>query len=104
MRFYNQPHQYYCGVDLHARSMYLCIRDQAGTIVFHHNLAAEANTFLKAIEPYKAGLVESNQRYLTPLIAPGWRPRSASFVCYVPHFFPGPTSRQNTTPRTVRSW
>jgi transposase len=57
MRFYNQPHQYYCGVDLHARSMYLCIRDQAGTIVFHHNLAAEANTFLKAIEPYKAGLV-----------------------------------------------
>ncbi len=27
MRFYNQPHQYYCGVDLHARSMYLHIVD-----------------------------------------------------------------------------
>jgi len=23
MRFYNQPHRFYCGVDLHARTMYL---------------------------------------------------------------------------------
>ena len=28
MRFYTQQHQYYCGIDLHARSMYLCIMDQ----------------------------------------------------------------------------
>jgi hypothetical protein len=34
MRFYNQAHGFYCGVDLHARTMYLCILDQAGTIVF----------------------------------------------------------------------
>ena len=27
MRFYDQSHQYYCGVDLHARSMYLHILD-----------------------------------------------------------------------------
>ena len=27
MRFYNQPHRFYCGVDLHARTMYLCILD-----------------------------------------------------------------------------
>src|SRR4051794_4234809 len=27
MRFYNQQHRFYCGVDLHARSMYLCVRD-----------------------------------------------------------------------------
>jgi transposase len=57
MRFYNQQHQYYCGVDLHARSMYLCIRDHDGAIVFHQNLAAEANVFLQAIEPFKVGLV-----------------------------------------------
>ena len=25
MRFYNQPHAAYCGVDLHARTMYLHI-------------------------------------------------------------------------------
>ena len=25
MRFYNQQHKYYCGIDLHARSMYICV-------------------------------------------------------------------------------
>jgi transposase len=57
MRFYDRPHQFYCGIDLHARSMYLCIRDQAGTIVFHQNLVAQADNFLQAIEPYTSDLV-----------------------------------------------
>ena len=36
MRFYNsQPHRFYCGIDLHARSMYLCILDRAGSVVLH---------------------------------------------------------------------
>ena len=47
MRFYNQQHQFYCGVDLHARSMYLCIRDQAGAIVLHQDLVAQADNFLQ---------------------------------------------------------
>ncbi len=38
MRFYNQPHAFYCGVDLHARTMYLCILDQAGRIALHHEI------------------------------------------------------------------
>ena len=25
MRFYTKQHQFYCGIDLHARTMYLCI-------------------------------------------------------------------------------
>ncbi len=25
MRFYTQQHGYYCGIDLHARTMYVCI-------------------------------------------------------------------------------
>ncbi len=33
MRFYTQQHQYYGGIDLHARSMYLCILDQAGQVL-----------------------------------------------------------------------
>src|SRR5713226_3901850 len=41
MRFYNKSHAFYCGVDLHAKPMYLCILDQAGTLVFHEDLAAE---------------------------------------------------------------
>jgi transposase len=57
MRFYNQPHEFYCGVDLHARSMYLCILDRAGNIVWHEDLPAEPAAFLEAIAPYRAGLV-----------------------------------------------
>jgi transposase len=57
MRFYQQPHQFYCGVDLHARTMYLCIVDDAGAILLHQNLAAEANAFREAIAPYRDGLV-----------------------------------------------
>jgi hypothetical protein len=30
MRFYDRPHQYYAGIDLHARTMHLCVLDQAG--------------------------------------------------------------------------
>ena len=57
MRFYNQPHEFYCGVDLHARSMYLCILDHAGNIVLHEDLPAEPAAFLEAIAPYRNGLV-----------------------------------------------
>jgi hypothetical protein len=41
MRFYTQPHRFYCGVDLHARTMYLCILDANGQVVFDKNLAAQ---------------------------------------------------------------
>ena len=57
MRFYNQQHRFYCGVDLHARTMYLCIRDQTGAILFHKNLPAQADAFLDAIAPYRDDLV-----------------------------------------------
>jgi transposase len=62
MRFYQQSpdevaHRFYCGVDLHARSMYLCILDQAGTIRFHQNLAANPAVLRQAVAPYRDGLV-----------------------------------------------
>jgi hypothetical protein len=57
MRFYNQQHRFYCGVDLHARTMYVCILDQAGTILLHENLASDPKAFRKAIAPYRDGLV-----------------------------------------------
>ncbi len=34
MRFYNQPHQYYCGGDLHARTLYLHVLDAQGATRF----------------------------------------------------------------------
>jgi hypothetical protein len=43
MRFYINEHRFYCGVDLHTRTMYLCILDQAGQVVFDKNLPARAD-------------------------------------------------------------
>ena len=37
MRFYTKQHQFYCGIDLHARTMYLCILNQAGEILVHRH-------------------------------------------------------------------
>jgi len=57
MRFYEGQHRFYCGIDLHARSMHVCILDQAGKVVFDKNLASRPETLQRAIEPFRAGLV-----------------------------------------------
>ncbi len=57
MRFYTQQHQLYCGIDLHARSMYLCILNQDGEILEHRHMKAAPEPFLKAIAPYREELV-----------------------------------------------
>jgi hypothetical protein len=57
MRFYTKPHQFYGGIDLHARPMYLCILNQDGEIVLHRNMHAAPEPFLKAVAPYRDGLV-----------------------------------------------
>jgi len=57
MRFYNQPHSFYCGVDLHARSMFVHILNHAGETVFAKDLAAGPEFFLDAVKPFREGLV-----------------------------------------------
>ncbi len=57
MRFYTGQHQHYCGVDLHTRTMYLCILSGDGETLLHRNMRANPEAFLKAIEPYREGLV-----------------------------------------------
>ena len=57
MRFYTKQHQTYCGIDLHARTMYICILNQAGEILVHHNFTASPETFLKVIAPYREEIV-----------------------------------------------
>jgi len=57
MKFYTQQRDFYCGIDLHARSMYLCILDREGKIVLHHNMASAPEPFLAAIAPYRGKLV-----------------------------------------------
>src|SRR5438105_13569148 len=57
MKFYTQQHPHYCGIDLHARTMYLCILDQAGAIVLHRNMKADPDSLLKAIETFRQPIV-----------------------------------------------
>jgi transposase len=57
MRFYTNQHPFYCGIDLHARSMYVCILSHDGEILVHRNMKAAPEPFLKAIAPYRDGLV-----------------------------------------------
>ncbi len=57
MKFYTQQHPHYCGIDLHARTMYLCILNQAGAIVLHRNMKADSDSFLKAIAPFRDQIV-----------------------------------------------
>jgi transposase len=57
MRFYTNQHQFYCGIDLHARSMYVCILSHDGEILLHRNMKAGPEPFLQAVAPYREGLV-----------------------------------------------
>jgi len=57
MRFYTKPHRYYCGIDLHARRMYVCVLDAEGQIRVHRNGPATPEHFLATIAPYREDLV-----------------------------------------------
>jgi transposase len=57
MRFYTKQHKFFCGIDLHARSMFICIVDEQGKTVFHRNRKASPQALLKAIEPYREDIV-----------------------------------------------
>jgi transposase len=57
MRFYTENHQHYCGIDLHARTMYVCILDPEGEVLLHRNLPSDPERFLRAVAPYRDDLV-----------------------------------------------
>jgi transposase len=57
MRFYNHQHQYYCGIDLHVKTMYVCIVDAAGQVLVHRNVPSTPAAFLAIVAPYREDLV-----------------------------------------------
>jgi transposase len=61
MRVYAKQHRFYCGIDLHARSLHLCILDHDGNVVLDKNIAARPETFLNAIAPFRDDLVVAAQ-------------------------------------------
>jgi hypothetical protein len=65
MRFYTKEHQYYCGIDLHARSMYVCILDQKGDVLVHEYMDAEPQSCLRTMAPYREDIVVCVERMFT---------------------------------------
>ena len=57
MRFYNQQHKFYCGIDLHARKMYVCIIDQKGKTRVHQNLKTDPEALFDIIFPFLEDVV-----------------------------------------------
>lgn len=57
MRFYNQQHNYYCGIDLHARILYVCILDSLGNKVLHKKIEADPDALLELLTPYQDNIV-----------------------------------------------
>ena len=57
MRFYNRQHRHYCGIDLHVKTMYVCILDGAGQVLLHRNVPATPDALLGTVAPYRDDLV-----------------------------------------------
>ena len=57
MRFYNRQHRHYCGIDLHVKTMYVCILDAAGQVLVHRNVKSTPEAFLEIVAPYREDLV-----------------------------------------------
>lgn len=46
MSSYAKQHRYYCGIDRHARRMYICVSDADGQVRVHRNGPAMPEHFL----------------------------------------------------------
>jgi transposase len=57
MKFYQQQRKHYCGIDLHARKMYVCIIDQQGSVKIHKNIKTDPDTFLELVSSFTDDLV-----------------------------------------------
>src|SRR5262245_14779532 len=57
MRFLTRTAGSYVGVDLHARTLFVCVLDQAGQVKLSRNLPAKPQPFLDALEPFRPDLL-----------------------------------------------
>ncbi len=57
MKYYTSTTEFNCGIDLHARPMYVCLMDQKGKKLVHANIRNnDFDHFLKLVEPYRHSL------------------------------------------------
>lgn len=56
-QYYKTTTEFNCGIDLHARQMYVCVVDPKGEVVRHCNIEGnDFEVFLKKIEPFRKSL------------------------------------------------
>ena len=81
MRFYTQQHPYYCGIDLHAKTMYICILDRDGKTLFHENMAVNTDLLQRAVDPFLPNIAVAVECIFTRYwIADFCRARNIPFV------------------------
>ena len=56
MEYIHIDKQYYCGVDLHANLIYICVLRKSGKVVLHQEITTEFPQFLKVIKPYLSSI------------------------------------------------
>ena len=57
MNFYNNTHPYYCGIDLHAKLLYVCILDGKGNTCLHKEISACPEKLKALLEPYLGNII-----------------------------------------------
>lgn len=57
MRFYTKTHPFYCGIDLHARSLYVCIIDSEANVLRHREIPASPEKLQALLKPYIGQIV-----------------------------------------------
>jgi len=57
MKFYTKTHIHYCRIDLHTKTMFICILDNDANIFFYKNIPVKADVFLELIAPYREDLI-----------------------------------------------
>ena len=57
MKFYNHQHPFYCGIDLHARILYVCILDDQGNTLVHQKISNDSSALLELLKPYLGNIV-----------------------------------------------
>ena len=69
MRFYNRQHRHYCGIDLHVKTMYVCILDAAGQVLVHRNMPSTPAAFLEVVAPYRDDLARGGRMHVHVVLA-----------------------------------
>lgn len=87
MKFYNQQHMHYCGIDLHAGKMFVCVMNHKGKINVHKNIKTDPEPFFELIFPYLGDIIVYFAGIGSPDFSPGTRSFS-SLSCIIHDTYP----------------